>query len=118
MPGSIVPKRPSLLSLCVVLLSVAGAIVIATAGTPGTAGDTTADFELGQEDFTHQAPQFLDARSLSFASGAFIAIDKSSTPNHLYVADPWNNRILAWNDAAMFTSGQAADLVIGQMDQW
>src|SRR4029077_16340311 len=45
-----------------------------------------------------------------------VAIDKSSTPHHLYVADTSNNRVLGWNNAASFTNGQPADLVFGQPD--
>src|SRR5208283_5824456 len=36
----------------------------------------------------------------------------------IYVADTLNNRVLAWKNATTFTNGQAADLVIGQPDQY
>lgn len=41
-----------------------------------------------------------------------IAIDRSSTPNHLYVTDDTNGRVLGWRDAAGFANGAPADLVI------
>lgn len=91
---------------------------MAIAGTPGSAGDTTADFELGQFDFTHGVPQFITAKSLDFGAGGHIAIDPNSNPNHLYVADAANNRILAWDNAVSFINGQTADLIIGQPDQY
>lgn len=34
--------------------------------------------------------------------------------NKLIVADSGNNRVLIWNDAAAFTNGQGADIVLGQ----
>ncbi len=45
-----------------------------------------------------------------------MAIDTSATPNRLYVVDTYNNRVLGWNDVATLTNGEAADLVIGQLD--
>ena len=42
-------------------------------------------------------------------------MDRSSTPNRLYVADASNSRVLAWNSVA-FTNGQPADRVFGQVD--
>jgi sugar lactone lactonase YvrE len=45
-----------------------------------------------------------------------IAIDRSSTPNHLYVTDDTNGRVLAWRDAAGFANGAPADLVIAGRD--
>lgn len=45
-----------------------------------------------------------------------IAIDTSSNPPILYVADTGNNRVLAWKNAFGFTKGDFADKVIGQRD--
>ena len=77
------------------------------------ASGTTADRVLGQVDFTHNGVH-VNAQGLyePFA----VAIDSSATPNHIYVADQDNDRVLGWRDAASFTNGQAADLVIGQPD--
>jgi sugar lactone lactonase YvrE len=41
-----------------------------------------------------------------------VAIDRSSTPNHLYITDDANGRVLGWRDAAGFANGASADLVI------
>jgi DNA-binding beta-propeller fold protein YncE len=55
---------------------------------------------------------------LSTASNqsAQLAVDTSTSPNHIYVDDVTNNRVLGWLDADSFTNGKAADLVIGQPD--
>ena len=52
-----------------------------------------------------------------FAQPQAVAVDTSSSPPILYVADTFNNRILAWRNASGFTNGAPfADLVIGQRD--
>ena len=43
-----------------------------------------------------------------------MAVDQSSTPHHLYVADTYNNRVLGWNNDSTFYNGKPADLVIGE----
>lgn len=45
-----------------------------------------------------------------------LALDTSSTPPALFVADTGNNRVLAWKDAGGFAYNKTADLVIGQPD--
>jgi sugar lactone lactonase YvrE len=82
--------------------------------TPLLTENESASLVLGQGGFNHLAantavPEFL-------ALPIQIAIDRKSTPIHLYVADSFDHRILAWNDVATFTDGAAADLVIGQPD--
>jgi len=44
-----------------------------------------------------------------------VAVDRSSSPNHLYVADR-TNRVLGWRDAAGFANGAPADLVLDGND--
>jgi NHL repeat-containing protein/ASPM-SPD-2-Hydin domain-containing protein len=82
--------------------------------TGGGTGDATADVVLGQTDLTHNAANGVDADS--FYRPLQAALDKSVMPNRLYLADENNNRILGWRDAAGFTTGAPADLVIGQPD--
>ena len=60
-------------------------------------------------------PNLPDARSLY--SPLAVAVDTTSTPNAVFVADTLNNRILAWRDAASFASGARADLIMGQNDE-
>lgn len=75
--------------------------------------DTTADAVLGQASFTTtSAGTTASAFAASFGPNAF-AVDRSG---RLFVADAYNNRVLSWPSAAAFTNGQAADLVIGQLD--
>jgi len=88
------------------------------AGTPGAAGDTTADLALGQIDLAHGIFNFggLDALSGIFAGGPVaVAIDPQG---HFYAADIGNNRVLAWEIKIGFTDGAPATLVIGQPDAY
>jgi len=81
-------------------------------------GDTIADRELGQPDFLHNSANFVDAQSLSlgFSSNAGVAVDQSSIPNHVYVSDTANTRVLGWASVAALINGKGADIVIGQPD--
>ena len=81
--------------------------------TPLTSG-TTADGMLGQVSFALDGANLVDARGLIAPSA--VAIDRSVTPNRIYVADTNNSRVLAWKNAAAFTNADPADLVIGQPD--
>src|SRR5262245_842474 len=74
---------------------------------------TTASRVLGQHDLTHATENFVDAITVNPAA---VAIDRSAIPNHLYVVDAVNNRVLGYQDAATFVTGGAADLVLGQPD--
>ena len=94
---------PICLSLAIVIAAVS-AIIAAS-------GDTIADRVLGQLNFTTGAVNLVGAASLDFQDG--ITVDGAG---HLYAADPNNNRVLGWNDAAGFADGAAADLEIGQID--
>ncbi|HEY2104173.1 MAG TPA: NHL repeat-containing protein [Candidatus Binataceae bacterium] len=77
-------------------------------------GDTIADRVLGQITFTNWLPNFVDSGGLYLPQS--VALDRSVTPNRLYVADTQNNRVLGWANAASFANGAAANLVIGQPD--
>jgi uncharacterized protein (TIGR03437 family) len=46
--------------------------------------------------------------------GGSAVIDASTTPPHLYIADPLNNRILGYKDYRTVNANVIADLVIGQ----
>lgn len=90
---------------------------------PGSAGDTTADAVLGQLDFVHRDPNFVDGRGITTNGGPWagygwgdVAVDTSFTPNRVFVADSANSRVLGWKDAAAFTTHAAANSVIGQAD--
>lgn len=86
---------------------------------------------LGQESFEFRAPNFIQGREFSagvlrlvapngqvsdLGIAPHVAIDRSSDPPRLYIADPGNNRILGFADARKVKPGDFADLVIGQVD--
>jgi uncharacterized protein (TIGR03437 family) len=86
---------------------------------------------LGQSDFQYNSINEIDGRevgfsgntgscsvngSLPFVLGGSAVIDASSTPPHLYIADPLNNRILGYKDYRHVNADVTADLVIGQPD--
>jgi uncharacterized protein (TIGR03437 family) len=75
---------------------------------------------LGQDQMNLNAPNLTEGREFAFSSAgtadAGLAVDLTSNPPHLYVADTYNNRILGYNDLRNVQSGAKADLVIGQPD--
>ncbi len=75
---------------------------------------TTAATVLGHPDFVHSAPNAITPQSLS--APGLIAIDTNSTPNHLYIADTQNSRVLGYANAQSFANHASADIVIGQAD--
>ena len=92
---------------------------------------TAAGRLLGQLDFQYNSLNFIDGREVGFSGnigsctvngalpfflGGSVVIDPSSEPPHLYIADPLNNRILAYLDYRKVNAGVRADLVIGQPD--
>ena len=77
--------------------------------------DTTADVVLGQSDLSHNTVNFAIAAN-RFNQPYSVAIDTSSAPNRLYIADTNNSRVLGYKDVATWVNGGAADLVIGQAD--
>ncbi|HEY3444481.1 MAG TPA: hypothetical protein VGK29_27265 [Paludibaculum sp.] len=69
---------------------------------------------LGQMDFPYRAANLISSRE--FGIGA-IAVDYSNPDvQRLYIADTANHRILGFADARKVQTGDAADLVIGQVD--
>jgi predicted outer membrane repeat protein len=75
--------------------------------------DAVADRVLGQAAFNTNSPG-TSATTLNGPAG--IATTPLGAPGagRLFVVDYGNHRLLGWPSAASFTSGQAADLVIGQ----
>ncbi len=95
------------------------ATLIAVTMLPAATGDTIADREFGEPDFLHSAAVNVNGVSLGTGNGyglsgvTALAIDSAG---HLYAADTANNRVLGWHDEAALVTGQAADLVVGQVD--
>jgi uncharacterized protein (TIGR03437 family) len=63
---------------------------------------------------TTSNPNLVEGREL-FAPYE-VALDTSASPPIVYVADTFNERVLAWKNSAGFANGDKADLVIGQTD--
>jgi len=96
------------------MVIIAASITLLITTLHAMAPSTVAQYVLGQTDFVHSSANYITASTMSSPDG--VAVDKSSTPHHLYVADTSNNRVLGWNNAASFTNGQPADLVVGSGD--
>ena len=58
------------------------------------------------------------AEGREFLSPLSVAIDTTSTPAAVYVADTSNSRVMCWKNASMFSNGQPADIIIGQLDKY
>ena len=109
-------------SLLLVLLTT----VVLVTSLPAATGDVIADRVLGQAVFTLNNQDFVDGAGLDYSNNSIgnltpgfgLAVDTSSATHHLYLVDPFNNRVLGWENAASFANGQAADLVIGQVDMF
>ena len=74
-------------------------------------GDLEADALVGHISFSDSIPHVVGPATFSNPKG--VAIDRSTTPNRLYVADSQYSRVLGWSDVDALVSGQPADLVIG-----
>src|SRR4051794_20496673 len=63
---------------------------------------------------TNLNPNLVEGRELLNPLG--VALDRSTNPPGLYIADTGNNRVLAFRSAIGFSNGQKADFVLGQPD--
>lgn len=98
------------------LLSNLTLLLAACAAPAGAAsGDTVADRVLGQRRLSTSLPYFVDGRVFGAVYGVTdVAVDRSVTPNRVYLADTDLNRVLGWSDIQQFRAGASADLVLGQ----
>ena len=75
---------------------------------------------LGQDNFTMSGINLVEGREFTFLSGstadAGIALDETTDTPHLFVADPYNHRILGFKDSRKVQAGTKADIVLGQPD--
>ncbi|MGC2304062.1 hypothetical protein [Candidatus Binatus sp.] len=95
--------------------SIAIAILIAIAAFALVAVATqepTPDNFLGQGNLTEGLPNFINR--FGFDAPVAVAIDRSATPNHLWIADWNNNRVLGYQNAPGFTNGKDADMILGE----
>ena len=91
---------------------------------------TDASRVLGQNAVNRNAANFVEGKELFIAANtqnlplfggtatlsSGVVTDQKSNPPRLYIADTYNNRVLAFADARKVKSGDVADLVIGQAD--
>ena len=88
--------------------------------TAGTSCFGNATRVLGQDRFNTNSINLIEGREFYFLKGggadAAVAMDSTGDTPHLYVSDPYNNRILGFKDVRKLVPGSAADLVIGQPD--
>ncbi len=96
---------------------------------PNSGQGGSASVVLGQSGFSYNSVNYIQGKEFSFGPNIFsingqgvalwdagIAVDWASTPPHLYVSDPGNNRVLGFADARKLGPGATADIVIGQPD--
>jgi hypothetical protein len=118
------------------VVMVVAMIAATVAILPAQPGDLIANLVLGQLDFTHDGVDIVNGFSFQnigendgqrqfngiyngFTFGVDkgdVAVDKSVTPNRIYVVDNGNSRVLGWSTLTAYTSGQAASIVFGQPD--
>ena len=95
--------------------SIAVATVLAIAAFAVVAIATqepTPDNFLGQGNLTEGLPNFINRFGVD--APVAVAIDRSVTPNHVFVADWNNNRVLGYQNASGFINGKEADLILGE----
>jgi len=97
-------------------------VVLCGAVAAGVAAAQTVFFPLPARVVGHssltpksQSPNLVEGRELYSPQAA--ALDFSTSPPALYVADTANHRVLGWRNAAGFGNGAYADIVIGQVDR-
>lgn len=98
------------------ILAFVTAALTAAPVQPAIAVNPVAVRELGQIDLTHNSINFLTGAKLNNPSA--VALDRSVSPNRLYVVDTFDNRVLGYSDVSELVNGAAADLIIGQPDQY
>ncbi len=97
----------------VIALAATGALAVGVR-LPALAGNGAAQLVLGQNDFVHAMPNLGGPSGLYGPEG--VAVDNSVSPNRVYVADSFNNRVLGWRSVSELAGGAPADLVLGQPD--
>ncbi|MCU1258025.1 MAG: hypothetical protein JWO80_910, partial [Bryobacterales bacterium] len=64
--------------------------------------------------FDSTNPNYVEGKELYNPTA--VALDNSTKPPAVYVADTSNNRVLGWKYASQLASGAPADIVLGQKD--
>lgn len=69
---------------------------------------------LGQDLMNQFAPNLVEGKEFYFASDAGMALDTTGPTPHLWVADPYNSRVLGFNDARSVGPNTIPTIVLGQ----
>ena len=101
------------LALALLLTAVSAGQALA-APVRGVALDNWADTVIGKSGFGEATANNTTAKRV-FAPGG-VLVDRSSTPNRLYVYDSGNNRVLGLSNFSNLVSGMTADIALGQPD--
>ena len=97
---------PRFLAVALVVLASAFAVLPIATQEPAPNGF------LGQGNLTQGLPNFIKRYGLD--APVAVTIDSSVRPNHVYVADWNNNRVLGYESASGFINGTGADLIFGE----
>src|SRR5277367_6702592 len=100
-------RMPRLITVATVLLVLAAFAVVAIAMQE----QEPAVF-LGQGNLDEGLPNFINR--FGFDAPVSVAIDTSANPNHVYVADWANNRVLGFQTSAFVDNGTGAILFFGE----
>lgn len=81
---------------------------------------------LGQDRMSQYSPNLVEGKEFDFqiappyananSVDAGMALDTTGPTPHLWVADPYNHRVLGFKDARTITPSSRADIVLGQPD--
>lgn len=95
--------------------------IVMPASVSASSGFGPATRVLGQDRMTTNSTNLIEGKEFFFAANsslgdAGVALDTTGSVPHLYVADPYNHRVMAFYDARKMAPGQKADYIIGQPD--
>jgi len=94
-----------------VLLMAFTVVALSRVRVEGFSGDTVADRGLGQPDMFHNGANTVAVDV--FNQPNQIPLDRSVTPNRLYVADAQKSRILGYHSVAALVTGSLAAVFAG-----
>jgi len=112
----------SIFFLTLILLVVTPHTIRSAGPVRGTLGDLWADIIIGKPDFSEVTPNTVVSNKFMYPRS--VIIDRSTTPNHLYIFDGSNSRIIGIKDSAKCASQgpncqvdpSQGDIVLGQPD--
>ena len=85
-------------------------ILVFNVSTGTIVSGENASVVLGQPDFLHAGQNSIDGNALSQPTG--VAVDRTVSPNRLYISDFKNNRVLGYKSIKTLGNGGAADILV------